>query len=283
MAKKKKQNIIGFLLIGLFKVVWYILKGIYDALKFIILSIVNLVRKAEDKINEKKNEKSDDKEYESETQSDKSNLKISELKEIEAKQGEFSDFENTLYDKSSTIGLILGARGTGKSALGLRILENVSSKTNKRVYAMGFKNLPSWIKVVDKVDDVKENSFVLIDESGITFSSRNFMSELNKFLGSLLLIARHKDLSIIFITQNSSNIDINIIRQLDYLLMKPSSLLQKEFERKKIAEIYKQEANGFKKHKAVRGLTFVYSDSYLGFVSNDLPSFWSEKVSKSFR
>lgn len=279
MARKKKKNIIGFLLIGFFKVIWYILKGIYEALKFVILGIVNLVRKTKDKINEKKEETAQEKEIETV----KSSLRISELKEIEAKQGDFSDFENTLYEKTSTIGLILGARGTGKSALGLRILENIFAKTNKRIYAMGFKNLPSWIKIAEKVEGVKENSFVLIDESGITFSSRNFMSELNKFLGNLLLIARHKDLSIIFITQNSSNIDINIIRQLDYLLMKPSSLLQKEFERKKIAEIYKENSEGFKKHRHVKGLTFVYSDSYLGFVSNELPSFWSEKVSKSFR
>ena len=275
MAKKKKQNIIGFLLIGFFKVLWYILKGIYEALKFIIFGLIGLFKRSGEKVKEIKQEK--------EAETIKSNLKISELKEIENKEGSFEDFQHTLYEKSSTIGLILGARGTGKSALGLRILENVSAKTSKRVYAMGFKNIPSWIKVVEKVEDVKENSFVLIDESGITFSSRNFMSELNKFLGNLLLIARHKDLSIIFITQNSSNIDINIIRQLDYLFMKPSSLLQNEFERKKIADIYKAQVNGFKKHKSICGITFVYSDSYLGFVSNELPSFWSEKVSKSFR
>lgn len=277
--KKKKQNIIGWLLIGFFKIVWYTLKGIYEALKFVVIGLIGLFKKTKDKIEEKIDEKSQEKEIET----IKSDLKISELKEIEAKQGDFNDFEHTLYEKTSTIGLILGARGTGKSALGLRILENLSAKTNKKVYAMGFKNLPSWIKIADKVEDVQPDSFVLIDESGITFSSRNFMSELNKFLGNLLLIARHKDLSIIFITQNSSNIDINIIRQLDYLLMKPSSLLQKEFERKKIAEIYKQEQGGFKKYKNIRGLTFVYSDSYLGFISNELPSFWSEKVSKSFR
>ena len=49
-----------------------------------------------------------------------------ELIEIENEQGNFEDFKHTLYEKSSTIGLILGARGTGKSALGLRILENVA-------------------------------------------------------------------------------------------------------------------------------------------------------------
>ena len=109
------------------------------------------------------------------------------------------------------------------------------------------------------------------------------MKELNKFLSDLLLIARHKDLSVLFLTQNSANIDVNIIRQIDYLILKPSSLLQKDFERKKISEIYREKAEKFKKHKHVRGMSYIYSDSYLGFVSNELPSFWNDKISKSFR
>lgn len=275
MPKKKKRNIIGFLLIGFFKVIWYILKGIYEALKFAVIGLIGLFKRSKEKIKEARIEK--------EEKADSSNVFSRELKEVKAEEGNFNDFLKTLYEKSSTIGLIVGSRGSGKSALGLRIVENVKFRKEKNIYAMGFKNLPSWVKIVNSVDEVKENSFVLIDESGITFSSRNFMSDLNKFLGNLLLIARHKDLSILFITQNSSNIDINIIRQLDYLLMKPSSLLQKEFERKKISEIYKEKANDFKKHKDVKGLAYVYADSYRGFISNELPSFWSEKVSKSFR
>lgn len=85
------------------------------------------------------------------------------------------------------------------------------------------------------------------------------------------------------VTHNSSNIDINIIRQTDYLLLKPSSLLQNEFERKKIANIYKDNAEDFNKYKNIEGLTYVYSDSYAGFISNGLPSFWTENISKSFR
>lgn len=284
---KNKHNFVALILIWIFKGLWYIIKGIFLALKWAFVSLYGLIKGFFER--RKANKSSDvdlgsNKEKSNEEKSVfNSNVVVNELKEIETEQGTFDDLKKTLYEKKSTIGLILGARGTGKSALGLRILENISAGYGRNIYAMGFKNIPSWIKVVEKVDDVKNNSFLLIDESGITFSSRNFMSELNKFLGNLLLVARHKDLSVLFITQNSANIDINIIRQLDYMLLKPSSLLQKDFERKKIAEIYKEKAIGFKKHKNAVGLTYVYADSYTGFVSNDLPSFWSEKVSKSFR
>ena len=124
----------------------------------------------------------------------------------------------------------------------MRLLENFKVKTNKNIYAMGFnaKDLPNWINVVENIDDVENNSVVLIDESGIQFSSRNSMSERNKYLTNLLLISRHKDISVVLISQSSANIEINAIRQSDYILLKPSSLLQKDFERKKIKDIYKK-------------------------------------------
>ncbi|MBS3108643.1 hypothetical protein J4409_02120 [Candidatus Woesearchaeota archaeon] len=275
MAGKKKQNLIAFTFIGIFRLVWYILKGIYVAVKFILAGIFSIFRKA----SEKRNKNIEDKTAEKE----RKNSMLKELVEIENEQGNFEDFKHILYEKQSTIGLILGARGTGKSALGLRVLENIASRTRKKVYAMGFKDLPRWIRLASNLEEVQVDSFLLIDESGITFSSRNFMKELNKFLSDLLLIARHKDLSVLFLTQNSANIDVNIIRQIDYLILKPSSLLQKDFERKKISEIYREKAEKFKKHKHVRGMSYIYSDSYLGFVSNELPSFWNDKISKSFR
>ena len=114
------------------------------------------------------------------------------------------------------------------------------------------------------------------------FSSRDSMSKPNKVLSDLILIARHKNLSIIFISQNSSNLEINILRQADCLLLKPSSLLQKDFERKKIQKVYEEVKDEFEKLKKYKGLTYIYSEDYRGFVNNDLPSFWSQKISKSF-
>jgi len=60
-------------------------------------------------------------------------------------------------------------------------------------------------------------------------------------------------------------------------------LLQRDFERKKIKEIYEEAMEKFRKHKNVIGLTYIYSEQFKGFVSNPLPKFWSQKVSKSFR
>ncbi|MBI5225883.1 hypothetical protein HY994_01425 [Candidatus Micrarchaeota archaeon] len=208
------------------------------------------------------------------------------LSDVQSLQGDLSAFESSLYERKSAIGLILGARGTGKSALGMRILENVSAQTGRPVYAMGFDRLtlPKWMQSAESLESVKNGSFLLVDEGGITFSSRSSMSNANKLLSDLLLISRHKDMSVLFISQNSSNLEVNAIRQTDYLLLKPPSLLQLGFERKNIRDIYAEAKDPFASlAKIHRGLVYVYSDSYRGFAENGLPSFWNERVSKAFK
>jgi len=206
------------------------------------------------------------------------------LQEVRHKKGSIDAFQQKLLHNKSTIGIILGARGTGKTAIGMRLLENFAAESNKYVYALGFKEeeLPSWIKVIKNIDELDNNAALLIDEGGIEFSSRSSMSKANKILSEILLIARHKDLSVMFIAQNSANLEINAIRQADYLILKPSSLLQKDFERKKIKEMYQEVEKEFHEFSEKEGITYVYADNYQGFVTNTLPSFWSEKVSKGY-
>lgn len=211
--------------------------------------------------------------------------KYSKLKVVRKISGDFDDWEKHLMKSDSTIGIVLGARGSGKSALALKVFENIYSKTNMKLYAMGFRKeeMPSWIEVVESVDRIKNNSHVLIDEGGVLFSSRKSMSLPNKLLSELILIARHKNLSILFISQNSSNLDVNVLRQADYLLLKPSSLLQKSFERKIIKDLYIRTQDGFKEYKSDKGITYLHSDRFDGFISNPLPSFWNMAISKSWK
>jgi hypothetical protein len=205
------------------------------------------------------------------------------LKELKSIKGNLKDFESFLL-KSGKIGIIVGARGSGKSALGMRILENIEAKTHRPVCVLGFnpRKIPKYMKLISNLEEVPNNSFLLVDESGISFSSRSSMSNANKLLTELILISRHKNISIIFITQNSANIEINTLRQADYLLLRKSSLLQLDFERKKIKDIYEAVEELFLKFKDDLGLTYIYSDVYRGFISNTMPSFWSESLSKSF-
>ena len=112
---------------------------------------------------------------------------------LEKEKGELEEFENSIYCSESKIGIIIGRRRSGKTGLGMRFLENVHSKNNRKCVCMGFQyeDLPSWVELVEDINEIENGSFVLIDESGIKFSSRNSMSNGNKLLSSLIKIGIH--------------------------------------------------------------------------------------------
>lgn len=288
MARKKRKGIahhVGNTVIFSSKVVMFFLKGAYQMLSGIGSVILFTTKKIQEKKAHNQKAKETKKETKTIEKRPRTAAKYTSIKEIKSVKGNPTTFESFLHNSESTIGIILGARGTGKSAIGLKLLENLHAKTSKPVYAIGFnaKDIPSWIKVVETPEEVENDSVVLIDESGISFSSRKSMSNANQLLSSLLLIARHKSISVMFITQNSSNLEVNVLRQADYLVLKPSSLMQKDFERKKIKEVYETLESEFEQLKEIKGLTYIHSDKYQGFVTNELPSFWSTRVSKAFR
>jgi hypothetical protein len=281
MARKKKgiMHYTGSTIIFTSKVVMFFFKGLYNVLDGIGSAVMFTSKKVQEKRAEKTETKKET------TKRPRTNARYSGLADIKPVKGKAATFEKFFHNSDSTIGIILGARGTGKSAIGLKLLENAHAKTGKKVYAIGFnaKDIPNWISVIKSPDEVENDSVVLIDESGISFSSRKSMSNANQLLSSLLMIARHKNISVLFITQNSSNLEVNVLRQADFLVMKPSSLMQKDFERKKIKEVYEAMEEEFESLKGTTGLTYIHSDKYRGFITNELPSFWSTKVSKAFK
>ncbi|MFP4568051.1 MAG: zonular occludens toxin domain-containing protein [Candidatus Woesearchaeota archaeon] len=202
---------------------------------------------------------------------------------LDSLKGEFKDFVSYIKKNDSFIAITIGARGAGKTATSLSFMEKLRG-SKKNYFAMGFSRdaLPDWIFLVEDISKIKNDSLVLVDEGGILFSSRETMSSANKLLSDLLMISRHKNISIIFISQNSSNLEINTLRQADVLILKKHSLLQKNFERKIIAKLYEEYESGFEKFKLKKGLSLIYADKFIGFVDVSLPSFWSDKTSKSF-
>ncbi len=198
-------------------------------------------------------------------------------------KGDYETFYNAAK-KYSLIMLITGKRGSGKTSLGMKFLEAMNKETRRHCYAIGFDHtkLPRWMKKADDAEKVPNNSIVLVDEGAVVFSNRDAMKSPNKLLGKLMAIARHKNLSMILIAQNSAMIDLNVLRLADVVLLKEPSLLQAKFERKAIKEMYEKVKDKFEavddRHKYV----YIWSDEFEGLVSYGLPEFWSEKISKSF-
>ena len=92
--------------------------------------------------------------------------KHEEIKVVHVVEGVYFDWLGHVSKSDSQIGIILGARGTGKTAFGVKFLENLHAKYGKRCFGMGFvkSEMPAWIEVVDDINDIENDSVVLIDE-----------------------------------------------------------------------------------------------------------------------
>ncbi|MBS3107324.1 hypothetical protein J4468_00225 [Candidatus Woesearchaeota archaeon] len=271
MARKKKSSLL-----------WEIIKLFFRGIWFILSGIVKLISKFFGYLNRKISERA---------KSNKLNNNpiytmpsyfkpFDVIKEI---TGKYSTFENKLY-KESIIALIFGKRGSGKSALGFKILENINNKTKRKCYILGIEQslVPKWINPIGDITNAPDNSIVLVDEGAVSFGSRDSMSSKNKELTKILAIARHKDLTLIFITQNTGLIDKNVLKLVDILLVKEGSLLQTQMERSEIKKFYEKANASFKSIKGdKKPYTYIIDSDFEGVVSFDLPSFWSTKLSKN--
>lgn len=203
--------------------------------------------------------------------------------QVHADDGNFDSFFNKLL-KYSLIVLITGKRGSGKTSLGMTLL-SVLNSSRRKCYAVGFDSskLPGWIKKAKTIEDVPLNSAVLVDEGAIVYSSRDSMKESNKMLGKLMAIARHKNLSLLLIAQNSAMIDLNVLRLADVLLLKEPSLLQAEFERKALQKMYTRIEPLFKQVNDKEKHFYVWSDEFQGLLAYELPGFWNDSISRAFK
>jgi hypothetical protein len=203
---------------------------------------------------------------------------------VNTEKGSYEEFLGKLKNSSLVI-LIVGKRGSGKTSLGMKLLEFFNKERNKKCYTLGYEStrLPWWLKKADSIEKIPNNSIALFDEGAVLFSSRDSMNSVNKELGKIMAIARHKNLTLVLITQNTGMIDLNVLRLADTLLLKEPSLLQSNFERKALKDIYTKIKPEFEKIEEKKSHFYIWDDEFQGMVKYSLPSFWSEKISTSFK
>jgi len=207
-------------------------------------------------------------------------------------EGNPKRFREQLLAESSII-TVVGGRRQGKSAMSFRIMEDIYSATSRNCYVLGWPHnklhiLPSWIEPIEELEHAKDGGVVLVDETAIVANARRSQSGGNVKATKLMAIAGHRDLTLIWITQNSALSDINSIRLADVVLIKNPSLMQRDLERKELKNMYDECTEFFKLKNETKGETevkkycYVKSQHFIGFIKTTLPSFWNEDISKSY-
>jgi len=184
--------------------------------------------------------------------------------------------------------IIPGKRGSGKSGLGYRLLEIFRYILNP--YVLGIptqaqKLLPDWIGIARNINEIPPFSMVLLDEAYLRYHSRDSLSTQNKEMSKLVNLSRQRNLTIIFITPETSQLDKNIISQANVIIFKEPAMLQLKFDRKELNEIAEQAKMAFNDLSGdKRKWSYVYSEDtdFMGLVENSLPTFWSTELSHAF-
>lgn len=186
--------------------------------------------------------------------------------------------------------LILGKRGSGKTALGARIAEFISATYGLAIYWLGLPEtarnlLPHWVKLVNDPTQVATGSIVLADEAGLRYASLAFQSSDNKKLRSQLMIARHNFTSLIFAVQSSRDLEASIVRQADTVIFKQPGFNQPDSERVEIRHMAKEAADIFRHipEEKKASSAMVFDEYFTGIINTTVPSFWSNELSHVYR
>ena len=184
--------------------------------------------------------------------------------------------------------LILGKRGSGKSGLGYRLLEVFRYKLTP--YVLGIpaeaqKPLPDWIGVAQNLDDIPQNSIVLIDEAYLNFHSRESLKIQSKEMSRMVNLSRQRNQTFIFVTQEARQIDKNIASQANVIIFKEPAMLQLKFDRPELNDIAVRAKSAFSNLSSdKKRWAYVYSPDadFMDLLENALPTFWSAKLSHAF-
>ena len=88
--------------------------------------------------------------------------------------------------KNSLIIGIFGIRGSGKTSKGYNIID-ICHSGGRPTYILKFPRekgdlLPSYIKIIDRIEDAPKRSCILIDEASLVYYSKESMSQASKVL-----------------------------------------------------------------------------------------------------
>ena len=129
--------------------------------------------------------------------------------DFEVKFDDFNPFEEffkairsrILFQNKNWLAIITGETGSGKSYSALSMAKMISNKIHVVFNALEFMELLNS-------DKIEKGSVIIFDEAGVGMSAREWYSQQNKLLGSVLQTFRNMNLAVIFTTPDLSFIDV---------------------------------------------------------------------------
>lgn len=184
--------------------------------------------------------------------------------------------------------LIIGNRGSGKSVIGYKILEYM--RWQGKIYVVGLpekarKLLPDWIGSIPVLEDTPPDSIILIDESYLSLHARSSSSQYARDISNRINLSRQRCQTLIFVSQEARQIDMNIASSANVVIIKNPGILQLDFERVQFRKLLVEATRlfaGIDKDKNKWSYVYAPESNFAGMMGNSLPTFWTQSLSKAY-
>lgn len=212
-------------------------------------------------------------------------------------RGEIDSYELRGDDKSVAdvlkhpgVYIVNGKRGSGKSSLAYTAADRLAEGKDVKKVAVGVpepaaREFPGDWWFAESLEDVPNDSIVVVDEAYMKFNARTPLADENQGLAPLVNTSRHCDQTMFFVTQNTSALDRNAPAEADGILMKEPGTFHMRFERKQFRDLSEEAKSKFDEipdGTARQPFTYIYTDEYTGMVKSSEAEWYSDEISKSF-
>lgn len=182
--------------------------------------------------------------------------------------------------------LILGDIGQGKTVTACSIIDELRIKNKLKVYMVAEKGIvekfPKWMIHADpQKPRLGQNSVIFLDDAHLYHYAREWGKGKAKILDFIARERRHSNVSIVYTTQQSRVLDVNLISMSSCIVFKRPSKLQLEVERKLVRKMYLTADEELKKVDYKIDKAYVVSNDYEGIVTVKKPEWYTTKMSKA--
>lgn len=183
-----------------------------------------------------------------------------------------------------TDALVLGARGSGKTACAVWLAQHCSQARGVPVDALGWPPKVAGafgFRSVARLDPACRDRIVLVDEAGLQVSP----GKRQAVLAELLALARHRGVGVVWTSQGFGSVHRDILRSEALIVSKRIDPMAARFDREEVAD-WLSSVVGFQSRDpslvdGAGGLAYV-GGRWLSF-RNPLPAGWTEEISRLWR
>lgn len=194
----------------------------------------------------------------------------------------------------TTVNIVLGKKGTGKSALAYWLTEELSQEHHLTPIIINLPRerqslLPSHY-LVHEMDDLPglSDAVILIDEGTTMLPAGR--GKIEDTVKGCVALSRQRNQIVLFVFHSSADVGSRILRGVDAILVKEPSSRQIRYgaKDKHLRELLAEAKRAFKQlvenSEDTKAYTFVESEEpeFRGMLWNPLPHFWSDDLSKAW-